>query len=88
MRGTKLMTCALVLAGTLGGGASALGSPAQTPTPTAGSPSCNGLIVASFNHESGVMGRSGNPKSSAGPGSFLGPQTHDAIVNLARGPNC
>jgi hypothetical protein len=87
MRGAKLMSCALMLAGTLGAGTAA-GSPARTPTPVAGSPSCNGLIVATFNHESGVDGRSGNPSSSAGPGSFLGPGTHDAIVNLARGPNC
>jgi hypothetical protein len=87
MRGTKLMTCAIVLAGTLGGGASAFGSPAQTPTPTAGSSSCKGRIVATFNHESGPFGPSGNPNSSAGPGSFLGPQTHDAIVQ-ARADNC
>jgi hypothetical protein len=88
MRRAKQMACALVLVGALGGGTSALGSPAKSPTPTAGLPSCNGLIIASFNHDSGTDGRSGNPNSSAGPGSFLGPDTHDAILNQARGPNC
>jgi hypothetical protein len=62
-------------------------SPANSPEPVAGDPSCNGLIIASFNHNSGEFGPSGNPTSSAGPGPFLGPDTHDAIVNLAR-PNC
>jgi hypothetical protein len=53
-----------------------------------GTPSCNGLIVASFNHESGADGPSGNPTASAGPGSFFGPGTHDAIQTLARAPFC
>lgn len=60
----------------------------DSPAPVAGNPSCNGLIVALFNHDSGVFGPSGNPTSSAGPGVFLGPDTHDAIQNQARGPNC
>lgn len=63
-------------------------SPAISPEPVAGDPSCNGLIVASFNHNSGAEGPSGNPTASAGPGSFFGPGTHDAIVTLAREPNC
>jgi hypothetical protein len=63
-------------------------SPANSPEPVAGEPSCNGLIIALFNHNSGELGPSGNPTSSAGPGPFLGPDTHDAIVNLARVPNC
>jgi hypothetical protein len=68
---------------------SALGSsPANSPQPVAGTPSCNGLIVAEFNHGSGAIGPSGNPTSSAGPGSFFGPGTHDAIQTLAREPNC
>jgi hypothetical protein len=66
---------------------SALGdSPANTPAPVAGTPSCNGLIIAAFNH--GTVGPSGNPTSSAGPGPFFGPGTHDAIETLARVPNC
>ena len=63
-------------------------SPANSPEPVAGDPSCDGLIVASFNHNSGAEGPSGNPTASAGPGSFFGPGTHDAIVTLAREPNC
>jgi hypothetical protein len=61
-------------------------SPANSPAPVAGTPSCDGLIIASFNH--GTVGPSGNPTSSAGPGPFFGPGTHDAIENLARIPNC
>jgi hypothetical protein len=63
-------------------------SPANTPVPVAGTPSCSGLIVASFNHASGADGPSGNPTASAGPGPFFGPGTQDAIENLARVPNC
>ena len=63
-------------------------SPANSPEPIAGTPSCGGLIVASFNHNSGAFGPSGNPTSSAGPGAFLGPDTHEAIESLAREPNC
>jgi hypothetical protein len=63
-------------------------SPANSPEPAAGTPSCNGLIVALFNHASGADGPSGNPTSSAGPGPFFGPGTHDAIQTLAREPNC
>jgi len=66
----------------------ALASPAKSPEPVAGSPSCNGLIIAAFNHESGADGPSGNPTASAGPGGAFGPDTHDAIENLARGPFC
>ena len=63
-------------------------SPANSPEPVAGEPSCNGLIVASFNQASGGFGPPGNPTASAGPGAFFGPETHDAIVTLAREPNC
>jgi hypothetical protein len=63
-------------------------SPTNSPEPVAGEPSCNGLIVASFNHASGEAGPSGNPRASAGPGPFFGPETHDAIETLAREPNC
>jgi hypothetical protein len=61
-------------------------SPAQSPTPVAGTPSCDGLIIADFNHD--TVNRFGNPNSSQGPGPFFGPFTHDAIEVLARGPNC
>jgi hypothetical protein len=60
-------------------------SPAQSPPAVAGEPSCSGLIIAEFNHN--TVGPSGNPTSSAGPGSFFGPETHEAIETLAR-PNC
>ena len=63
-------------------------SPANSPEPVAGEPSCNGLIIASFNHNSGDIGPSGNPTASAGPGSFFGPGTHEAIETLAREPFC
>ena len=86
--------CRLIMAGLVAAAVlsaevpSALASPANSPQPVAGEPSCNGLILASFNHNSGAAGPSGNPTASAGPGSFFGPGTHDAIVNLARVPNC
>jgi hypothetical protein len=62
-------------------------SPANSPAPEPGEPSCGGLIIAAFNHESGVAGPSGNPMSSVGPGPNFRPDTHWAIENLAR-PNC
>jgi hypothetical protein len=89
MRGIRLVLCGLVAAGIAGGsGAGALGSPAQSPTPTSGTPSCNGLIIAVFNQDSGPFGPSGNSNSSAGPGVFLGQDTHQGILDQARGPNC
>ena len=69
-------------------------SAAQTPEPVAGEQSCNGRLVATFNHESGAEGPSGNPKASSGPGfAFGGPRdkepgtAHDAIV-FVREQNC
>ena len=89
MRRIRLVLCAVVAVAVLGGlSAGALASPAQTPTPTAGTPSCNGLIIAAFNQASGPGGPSGNPNASAGPGVFLGQNTHQAILDQARGPNC
>ena len=89
MRSIKLVVCGIAAAGVVGGSsAGALGSPAQSPTPTAGTPSCNGLIIAAFNQASGPFGPSGNPDASAGPGVFLGQGTHQAILDQARGPNC
>jgi hypothetical protein len=83
----RRVLCPLIVAGAIGGWtAAAAASPAQSPPPVAGEPSCNGLIIAAFNHD--TIGPSGNPNSSAGPGSFFGPATHEAIEELARGPNC
>jgi hypothetical protein len=85
----RLVLCGLAAAGVVGGSsAGALGSPAQSPTPTAGTPSCDGLIIAVFNQASGPSGPSGNPDSSAGPGFFLGSDTHEQILEQAREPNC
>jgi hypothetical protein len=36
--------------------------------------------MAISNHSSGLYGASGNPKSSAGAGHFLGSSTHDEVV--------
>lgn len=79
--------CLVVFCLAMGGWTGVAGaSPAQSPAPVAGEPSCNGLIIAGFNHE--TVGPSGNPTSSAGPGSFFHQGTHEAIEELARGPNC
>ncbi len=42
-------------------------------------PGCQGSIVATFNHNSGVFGASGNPNASAGPGYFLKQGTSEAV---------
>ena len=77
----------LVAAGIIGGWtAAAWASPANSPTPVAGQPSCAGLVIADFNH--GTTNPTDNPNSSSGPGPFFGPDTHQAIEELARGPNC
>jgi hypothetical protein len=58
-------------------------SPANSAAPpAAGSPGCNGLIVADTNHMSGPYGASGNPNASAGPGYFLKQGTPDAIQRV------
>jgi hypothetical protein len=81
------ITCGFVVAAVIvGWTASAGASPAQSPTPVAGEPSCAGLIIAAFNHD--TTNRFDNPSSSSGPGPFFGPATHEAIEELARGPNC
>jgi len=64
----------------------AAASPAQSPEPVAGDPSCDGLILAAFNHD--TTNQFENPNSSSGPGPFFGPDTHEAIETLAREPNC
>jgi hypothetical protein len=90
MRRVRVMLCPLFVAGVMGvwTAAALAASPAQSPEPVAGEPSCAGLIVAAFNQESGEFGPSGNPTSSAGPGPFLGQDTHEGIEELAREPNC
>ncbi len=89
MHRIRLVLCALAAAGVAGGSsAGALASPAQSPTPTSGIPSCDGLIIAAFNQASGPFGASGNSNSSAGPGFFLGTGTQQGILDQARGPNC
>jgi hypothetical protein len=76
----------VLMAAAFGGGVAAPAL-ADTPNPVPGTPSCQGQIVATYNHNSGVFGPSGNPNASAGPGSFLGPDTHAAIEG-ARSLNC
>lgn len=88
MNRTRMLLCAFIVSTALGGwSATALASPAQTPPPTTGSPSCNGLVVAFENQDSGPFGASGNPNSSAGPGYFLGPDSSAAITEV-RGIFC
>jgi len=77
----------LIAAAVIGASAGVAGaSPAQTPEPVAGDPSCDGLIIALFNHD--TTNPFDNPNSSSGPGPFFGPDTHQAIEELAREPNC
>jgi hypothetical protein len=82
------MLCPFIVAAVFAGWATAAAaaSPARSPDPVAGEPSCNGLILASFNHD--TIGPSGNATSSSGPGSFFHQDTHQAIEELARDPNC
>ena len=83
----RRILCPLIAAGVIGAWtAVAVASPAQTPEPVAGEPSCSGLIIAVFNHD--TTNRFGNPNSSQGPGPFFGPDTHEAIEELAREPFC
>jgi hypothetical protein len=86
MRRARVL-CPFAVAVAVGGWtASAAASPAQSPTPVAGKPSCQGLIIADFNHD--TTNPFENPNSSAGPGPFFHQGTHEAIEELARGPNC
>ena len=74
----KRVLCPFIIAAVIGGWtASAGASPAQSPVPVAGTPSCDGLILADFNHD--TTNRFDNPNSSQGPGPFFGPDTHQAI---------
>jgi hypothetical protein len=56
------------------------GTAAASPYPEPGTPNCAGHVMAISNHSSGIYGASGNPKSSAGAGHFLGSSTHDEVV--------
>lgn len=86
---TRLLAWSVAACATLALAPSAIAAnPADSPPPVAGLPSCNGLVIALFNHDSGTAGPSGNPTSSAGPGPFLGPFTHEAIELFARGVFC
>ena len=83
MNRQRSLVCGILAAAGLGVFASgAVASPAASPTPAPGSPNCAGLIVAEVNHDSGPFGPSGNPSASAGPGSFLGAETHSAIEGV------
>ena len=87
MRSLRSTLCGVLVAGAaLVPASAALASPAHTPYPTAGTPSCAGLVVADTNHGSGG-GAPRSPNSSAGPGVFLGPGTQSAIA-AARADTC
>ena len=86
MRSTTLirkLTYVSAVAAALGVCAPAVAdSPAQTPTPPSAE-SCNGLVIATGNHLSGIGGASGNDNASAGPGYFVGPFT-PVVIDRAR----
>jgi hypothetical protein len=82
MRRRVLLVPLLAASMVVGASGSAAASPAQTPAAVPGTPSCDGLIVAFFNHD--TINRQGNPNSSQGPGPFFGSDTHEAIETLAR----
>lgn len=78
---TKLGVGALSAVAMATGAAPALaagGNPHQNPQQA-----CQGIIIAQMNHSSGAIGPSGNPRASAGPGSFFGPGT-GALVQAAK----
>ena len=79
----RSFVCGIVAASSVGVFTSgAVASPSQSPPPVPGNANCVGLVVAEVNHASGPFGPSGNPTASAGPGSFLGSQTHSAIEGV------
>lgn len=71
------LAAAFVTAGALCGTA---GTAVASPYPQPGTPNCAGHVMAISNHSSGAYGASGNPKSSAGAGYFLGSSTHAEVV--------
>ena len=82
MRRARILTGGLLAVGAFAFSS----SPALGAAPPAfGSPGCNGLIVATFNHNS--FGASGNPNASAGPGYFLRQGTAAAVHGVRQG-NC
>jgi hypothetical protein len=80
MSRVRMFVCTLAALGVGAWASTASASPAQTPPPTSGSPSCNGLVVTFENQDSGLFGASGNPNSSAGPGYFLRSDSPAAIA--------
>jgi hypothetical protein len=76
MRWVRIMISAMLAAGAFALSSSSVLAAAP---PATGSPGCRGLIIATFNHNSGVFGASGNPHSSAGPGYSLRQGTAAAI---------
>jgi hypothetical protein len=84
MRHTRLAVTALAVAAM---GTSAAVAGAATPTPVPETPSCDGQIVATYNHESGVIGAAGTETSSAGPGYFLR-QSTQAEIEAVRAFEC
>jgi hypothetical protein len=79
MRRIRVVVAIIVAAGAL---ALLSSSALAAAPPSFGSPGCPGLIVAEFNHNSGVGGASGNPNSSAGPGYFLRQGTASAVHDV------
>jgi hypothetical protein len=82
LRDKLLISCCLAV-GALSG--IAVPAWAETPLPEPGSPGCRGHIVATLNHNSGILGASGNPKSSAGPGFFFHQGTAEAVHAVKEG---
>lgn len=87
MNRTKLLLCGVLAAGAIGALTPGAIASSDSPTPTPGSSSCSGLLVAAINHASGLFGPSGNPDASAGPGSFLGPIT-PVVIAVVRDEFC
>jgi hypothetical protein len=74
---TAFVSCAAVAAALV---AASSGAAANSPVPVPGTKSCGGHLFAISNHASGADGASGNPTASAGPGYFLGSDTHAEMV--------
>lgn len=78
---TAFVSCAAVAAALIAV-SSGLAAP-NSPIPIPGTADCSGHLNAISNHASGMYGASGNPNSSAGPGYFLGSDTHAAKTEYA-----
>jgi hypothetical protein len=75
------------LAGFLAVGVLAVTTPSAQAQGPGAFPGCYGQTVASRTHNSGGAGASGNPKASAGPGYFLGPNT-GAVIRDTQERDC